>query len=355
MTTRLLSVLLLLVLGACAKPPDDAPSFDPGLAAEIEARLAAAFEESRAPGAAVAVMLPDGSMYETALGDAVVAEREMTASDTLRIGSVTKTFVAALVLQLAAEGAIALDAPLDAWVPDFALGEAVTIRRLLDHTGGIYSFTDDPAFLSFSAKTLTASEVISWALEHGPVFAPGQGWSYSNTGYLLLGLLIERMTGRPLDVAVRERLTDGLGLTSPAMESEAAPSTAAGHVGGGGAPTFEAAWNWAAGGMVANAGDLCRWLRELLLGDRVLPFEWREAQRTPAVLPGGRTAAYGLGVYLVRRGGRAVIGHTGSTMGFRGEVFLDPDGGTCVAVLTNDFLADQKVLSAPLWDALVGR
>lgn len=225
----------------------------------------------------------------------------------------------------------------------FGGGEA----ELPQHGAGVRRHLDEP---------WTPAEIVAWALEHGPELEPQQGAKYSNTNFFLLGMTIEAVTGEPYHQVVRERLIDPQALSRSYFDQlEPADSgpRATGYVSGADATgAIDMRWAWAAGGMVSTVSDLCAWAEALFRGE-VLPVGLREQMLARNVLPDGTETSYGLGVLHSRRAGLAVVGHTGSTMGYRGELFLHRETGVCVAVLTNDFLADPEELAEPVWTALV--
>lgn len=352
---RLLTVLPAVVcLWSCqTEVSSPAPaSFDPVLAAQLDAVVSDHFSEASSPGVSVAIALGDGSVHTVTLGlgDADTG-RKVAAADVFRIGSITKTFVATVMMQLDEERVLSLDDTLDQRVPGFALGDAVTLRRLMNHTSGVFDFTDDPAFLALSGDDTKPTNVVRWALDHGSVFEPGTGYSYSNTNYFLLGLTIEAATGKKLEEVVQQRLLAPLKLTGVWFEGGSSLPTVSGFIAGSDTGTATANWSWAAGGMDGTASSLCRWAQSLFNAE-VLPQTRVAEMTTPTKLIDGREVTYGLGIDLASRGGRELVGHTGSTMGFASEVFFDRETGTCVAVLTNDFLGAPKALSDPLWTVL---
>lgn len=329
------------------------PPLDPALAEALDARFVDAAATVGAPGVTATVRIGD-TLWQGADGVAsTVTEAPIVPADRLRVGSVTKLFTAAVVLRLVDRGALELDAPVTAYVDGFDLDDAVTIRALLTHTSGVFNFTDDSAFLNLAAEAAPPGFVIQWAMDHGPVHPAGQGYGYSNTGYYLLGLAIEAASGQTFAEAVRAELLDPLGLADTFVQpDESDAAFVDGHlVGTESTDAIHTSWAWAAGGMISNGADLCVWADALFAGD-VVPPALYDAFIAPHVLPDGSTGRHGLGVRHTIRGGRPVVGHTGSTMGFRGELFYALDTGTCVVVLTNDFFARPTDLAQALWAVL---
>lgn len=336
------------------------PPVEPALAAALDAALAAAFPEAAAPGVAAAVTLPDGRGWVGAVGrDDARVDAPLPPWSRFRIASVTKTFIASAVMLRVEAGLWRLDDPLDDWVPGFDLGRGVTLERLLSHTAGVYNYSDDASFILRRAERLTPTEVVEFALSHDSGLAPGEAYLYSNTGYFLLGMALEALDGRPLAAILRGDLLDPVGLGHTWLEQfEPVPDgcdIGQGHLSfdPGITEGFSATWTWAAGGLAAPPIDLCRWIRALFEGEVLPPaVVERMATPTPQSLAGEALEPYGLGLRSAVRGGRDVIGHTGSTMGFRGELFFDRATGVCVAVQTNDFTGHPIPVADALWSAL---
>ncbi len=243
---------------------------------------------------------PARDITQTGVPGAVVLDRtgahaagNVRADHRFRVGSVTKTFVSATVLQLAAEQRLSLDDPIDRWVPGAG---PIPLRRLLDHTSGIYNHAEDPrTFEHGLLKQWRPRELVAISLSHPPYFAPGAGWHYSNTNYVLLGLVIEQVTGRPLAAELERRLIRPLGLRDTSYdESARVPGLAPG-------PPQNTSWAGASGALVSTAHDLARFYRALLSG-RVLAPAQLAAMKTRDPVAG----PYGLGLFTrddqLRRG-----------------------------------------------------
>jgi CubicO group peptidase (beta-lactamase class C family) len=161
------------------------------------------------PGVVV-VTRTAGAETRIAVGiDFATPRRAMLASDRFRIGSVTKTFVAALDLRLADQGRLSLDDSVERWVPGLVPnGNAITLRHLLRHTSGLFDYAADPAtfapFASDPGHAWQPCDLVALATRHAPNFSPGEGWGYSNTNYVLLGLIVEAATGRPVGIELEQ-------------------------------------------------------------------------------------------------------------------------------------------------------
>ncbi|WP_051717747.1 serine hydrolase domain-containing protein [Streptomyces megasporus] len=280
--------------------------------------------------------------------------------DRFRIGSITKTFVATVLLRLQEEGRLDLDDSVERWLPGLVRGHGhdgreVTVRQLLNHTSGIFNYTEDPelaermfglGFFEHRYDSFTPEELVGIAMEHEPVFAPGEGWSYSNTNYVLAGLVIEAVTGKPYADEVERRVIEPLGLRSTVVPGTRATMPRPHGRGYGLLPEGEGvkwadvtdvnpSWAWAAGEMISTVDDLNRFLRALLDG-RLLSEE-SMAEMFAAVPTGGEgSARYGLGVLnLDLSCGVGLWGHDGSVHGSLSYVFSTRDGDHTMAFNAN--------------------
>ncbi|MEU0517507.1 serine hydrolase domain-containing protein [Streptosporangium sp. NPDC006007] len=181
-------------------------------------QLARKLVEAGAPG--VIVRVDDGRGRPVKIAEQATWTRRdhlLKAGDESRMGSNTKTMVATLVLQLVAEGGLALTDPVGKWLPGkVPNGKAITLRMLLNHTGGLFDYTEDaavrPSMLGKDRRRWTSAKLLAVGVKHDPLFAPGTKWSYSNTGYAALGAVLERVTGASLADLVRDRIARPLGL-----------------------------------------------------------------------------------------------------------------------------------------------
>jgi D-alanyl-D-alanine carboxypeptidase len=219
------------------------------------------------------------------------SERPLVPDGWFRIGSVTKTFTAALILQLAGEGRLGLDDGLDRWLPGLVPGDGeITLLRLLDHTSGLYNYTDDldaAGILRNRSAYWSPQQVVAMATKHEPRFPPGTSRAYCNTSYILLGMVIEKVTGSSYDAEVKRRILQPLNLrqTLAPGDAEVLPEPhARGYLMLDGQPvditTINTSQAWAAGGMVSTAGDLNQFFRALLAGGLLRSSELRAMQTT---------------------------------------------------------------------------
>jgi D-alanyl-D-alanine carboxypeptidase len=293
----------------------------------------------------------DGRMlYERGWGQADLERPSpVTAASVFRAGSITKQFVAAAVLALAEDGRLSLDDTLDRYLPDFPRASSLSLRQLLNHTSGIWNFTNDRFFEADSRLTFSTEQMIAYIARHDrEVSGPRSGWEYSDSNYLILGAIVERVSAQPLETYLRTRLFERAGLKSAVLDDDGRviPNRASGYVRVQG--RFERAMFTSmshargAGALATTAGDLARW-QAALLGGKVLTPRSVAMMLEPARLADGRIAgrtgaatyAYGLGTMLFCTDGRAASGHAGTTSGYRSMMLTYADEGVSVVVLMN--------------------
>ncbi|MGW2270996.1 serine hydrolase domain-containing protein [Streptomyces yangpuensis] len=300
-----MSVAGALPATAAAQQASGAPPA--GLRAALEQAVADGF-----PGAvAYARRGERESRTAAGLADTATGERARPGHR-FRIASNTKAFVSTVLLQLEGEGRLSLDDSVETWLPGVVGGNgndggAVTVRHLLNHTSGIYDPTEEAEFFApylerdDRTHVYTPREVIARAVRHEPLFAPGGGWSYSNTNYLLAGLVIEAVTRRSAPSEIRRRILVPLGLkdtsfpvTDPDIHG---PHLHGYDLKGRDVTRFSPSYDWTAGAMISTVDDLARFHRALFTGELLRPAQQRELLTTVR-FPG--TPAYGLGVQAVK-------------------------------------------------------
>jgi D-alanyl-D-alanine carboxypeptidase len=264
-----------------------------------------------------------------------------TAATIYRIGSLTKQFTAALALQLVAEGQLSLDDPLDKYLPDFpTAGRTVRLRNLLSHTSGIHNYTDGDSESRWATQAVTPAALIATFRDAPSEFAPGTRWAYSNSNYVLIGAILERVTGRRYADLLADRITRPLGLTSTfyCSNQPSRPEEASGYrvVAGTIVPAapIDMSRPFAAGGICSSVLDLARWSYALRTG-RVIPSALYAEMTTPTTLSNGTRVPYGLGLGIVDREGRTRIGHAGGINGFVSQIVTLPADDLTVVVLVN--------------------
>ena len=345
-------------------------SATPMVRAALDARLGRLRSKYGIPGISAAIRFADGSTWQGTAGLADVAARRAVTPDTaFSIASVSKTFTAALILALIEDGRLGLDMPATSYLPTLPIDPAITVRQLLDHTSGLRDFYYGPgvdrALLSKPARVWTAARSLSYLRK--PFAKPGVSWHYSNTNYLVLGMLAEAVSGAPVADQLRERFFGPLGLDHTwyqAVDTPAGPVAHAYRFTGMGTSlpaidlsdgtkvvpfTSVVTSAGAAGSIATTAGDLVRWAAALYGGDALTPAS-RDAMvadtaRTAMLQP---TVPYGLGVQAVQVGGHRTLGHSGRFLGTRAVVRWLPDDGVAIAVLTNQSRRDVNPILADL-------
>jgi len=340
-----LSLLLVFTLSSCGGEPEPpAPSFTPEQIQSMQALVEDAMEHQAMPGAVVGVWIPSLGEWTAAFGEAdIETGRAMAVSDKVRIASNTKTFVATLVLQLADEGMLGLDDPLEQYIQGVPYGDEITVRNLLDMTSGIFSFSEDETFLAeFTADPLmemTPQESLDIALSHPPDFPPGQGWHYSDTNYEILGMIVEQVTGNAIEDEVRDRIITPLGLTGTSFPTT--PDMPEGHAKG---YVIGEDWMledytrvspsvpWAGGAMISTLEDLRVWAKALATGE-LLSDEMHREQLSWVNMPGLENVdgKYGLGIMSLD----GFQGHNGAIFGFNSTVMYFPEADATIVAITN--------------------
>lgn len=307
------------------------------------------------PAASVAVAIPGEGLWSATRGLARKAPPQPVVPDQqFQVASTVKTLTAAVVLQLVEEGRLKLGDTIDTWFPDAPNARLTTIEQLLRHTSGLVSFNALP---SLDTAYRTPAEIIALGTSQKPQFCPGTNWSYSNTGYAMLGMIVEKVEGAPFADVLAKRLVKPLALRHTAMRRPGVElPVVAGHASGRpvDAPDLYAT-PYAAGALASTAGDLAVFWHALLAG-KVLPdasvhrmFTGMPAMTGPYA---GSNAFYGMGVQLydVPDGPGLMLGHSGGIEGFTSIVAYVPADDVYIAVAFNE---KQVPAEAGLW-ALLG-
>lgn len=319
---------------------------------EIDA-IVAEHIELDGPGVAVAVVQAGEVLHARGYGYANLEWRQPIAPDTVFcIGSLTKPFTATAIMLLERDGRLRLDDPITAYLPDYPMGErTVTIAHLLSHRSGIANFVTQPGFWERTAQTdHTPAELLPLFTDLPPNFAPGECYSYSNSGYCLLGLIVERVSGLPYGEFMRRRVFAPLGMFSShyMLHAPIIPHRASGYTrtdhGYDHAPRFSMTLPHAAGGLGATLGDLIQW-DQAMRTHELLDAATEERMRTPLRLNDGRGEDYGLGWALSDYRGRRVVHHAGGVPGFSSFYGHFVEDDTTIVVLSNIALFDTACLA----------
>lgn len=339
--------------------------------AKIQKVLQEFYDASKFPGAVVGVAFADGSSASVAVGYANRdAKTPMRGSDLLHAGSVGKTFFAALALQLVAEKRLGLDDRIikylgrEAWFPRLPGGEAITVRMLLKHTSGLPPFGNEfmQELARFPSRGRSPLDGVKSILDAKPLHPAGTKFSYSDVNYLLLGLVVESVTGRKAYDEIRRRLLKplNLGRTFPA-DRPTIPGLVPGYAGAGnpfggdrmwkdGRLIFDPRFEWAGGGFVSNAEDLARWFAGYCQGrvfDSKLLAEVFAGVDAPEM---GAGARYGLGVVIQDTPLGKAYGHGGFFPGYVTWVRYYPERRIAVALQLNT--SDDDLIKKSVRDVL---
>lgn len=333
---------LLIVAAAFAAPlgaqtPDRAT-----LVARIDSMANAVIAEGNAPGLSIGVVRGSDTITLKGYGLADVENRvPVTDRGVFRTGSLTKQFTSAAVMKLIEEGKVRLDAPLSQYLPDYrGPGARVTVHQLLNHTSGIPSYTGMEEFWERSRLDLTHEQMFELFADDSLDFEPGSRFSYNNSGYYLLGVLIEKVTGEGYAEHLRRTLWEPLGLTQTVYcdQETIIPHRVQGYAMEEGtlinAPPLSMNPPGAAGALCSTPRDLVRWTRALVSGRVVSPASYA-AMTAPTTLGTGEVEQYGYGLAPGKLGEHAVVQHSGGINGFSAFLAYFPAEELTIAVLAN--------------------
>ena len=317
-----------------------------GFKAKADALMAQSYSAS-GPGASVVISEGGKIVYRGQRGLAdIAAKRPVTAATVFRIGSITKQFSAAVVLQLAAEGKLKLSDPLSKYLPNYPNAAAITVEQLLNHTSGIQTYTAIPGWMAANmSKAFTTEQLIAEFKDQPAPSKPGEKFNYNNSGYVLVGALIEAVTGNRWSDEVRTRIAKPLGLATldDGIRESAAKAMAKGYSTGEKGPELARAIHMsvpgAAGALIADAGDLATWGHALHHG-KIVPAPYYAQMVAPTKLPDGSVEQYGFGITPESFRGGPAIGHGGGIPGFASDSLYVPDRDLFIAILTNSDSAD---------------
>lgn len=272
------------------------------------------------------------------------------ADTAFSLGSVSKMFTAVSVMQLVQRGLVSLDAPSGKYLPQYPVLQNVTVRELLDHTGGLRNILDDAVASGDVRNPVTPAAILSKALAAPLDFTPGTDWNYSNTGYVALGQLIERVSGMPLAKYEEQHIFTPAGMKHTYVAPALGADTAAPFNGSPG----DWSWYYAVGNVFASATDLARFDIALMRGHLVSSGMFEQMVKTapfPTLAPGMRD---GLGVFVTQIGNVQLIGHHGGEPGFRADNEMIPAHGFAAIVLGSGNYNTQPLLLASIESYVAG-
>ncbi|AYA26193.1 D-alanyl-D-alanine carboxypeptidase [Rhodococcus rhodochrous J3] len=380
------AVAVAMIVGACSGSDDDSSPTEgtspPGTAAGVsatdtavnpvdQARLEQVLEQTAqeflVPGAAALLRTPSGTVTATYGTTERDGGDPVSLDDHVRVGSNTKTWTATVILQQVQDGNLALSDPVSKHRPDVPNGDAITIEQLLNMRSGLYNYTETPEFNQAMdddpERVWQPEELLDLAFANPPYFPPGEGYHYSNTNYVLLGLIAEQLDGRPLAQIFDERLfrstgltrtslpgpsdtslpspyahgyfygTNMLTLTDPALPPEMQAEARDGTLEPTDVTRMNPSWAWAAGGGISTAEDLATWVEALTGGD-LLDADLQQQRMTTmqSTDPANPDApSYGWGIAKMG----PMYGHTGELPGYNSFMGSDPDNGVTLIVWTD--------------------
>ncbi len=340
---RSFCLALLLAVGTVRLPAQEAqPALPADMRAGIDTTVRGVLARTGTPSASIAVVRDGRIAYLHAYGSARIAP-EAPASPAMRysIGSVSKQFTAAAVLLLAEAKQLSLDDKVGKWLPELTRANEVSLHQILSMTSGYQDYWPQDYVMPDMLKPTTAQLILAqWARK--PLdFEPGTKWQYSNTNYVMAGLIVEKVSGMPLLDFLRQRVFAPLRMQSVANIDDAplgvADPTGYMRYAMGPprlAPKEAPGWLFAAGELAMTAGDLARWDISMLDHTVLKPESYR-AMQTDVQLQNGLGTGYGLGVSVGMAGGHRVISHGGEVSGFTTRNAVYPDDREAVVVFTN--------------------
>jgi D-alanyl-D-alanine carboxypeptidase len=334
-----LVVLLGLLSTSSAKAQAD---LSPELKEKIDKLATDTLMHSSVPSASIAVVRDGKIVYLKAYGSARL-EPQTPATPNMRysIGSISKQFTAAAMLLLQEQGKLSLDDKVGKFIPDLTRANEVTIRQLLSHTSGYQDYWPQDYVMPMMLQPVTSAKILDMWARKPLDFDPGTKWQYSNTNYVIAGVIIEKVSGKPLLQFMKEKIFAPLGMASVANidEKKLGDTDPVGYMRYALGPLRVApkegpGWLFAAGELAMTAEDLAKWNISIMDQKLLRPASYRELERE-AQLNNGLGTRYGLGVSLATEAGHRAVSHGGEVSGFVSESIVFPDERVSVVALTN--------------------
>jgi D-alanyl-D-alanine carboxypeptidase len=353
-----------------AQKPAAKAAKQPAYAAKLRTSIPAAMKENAVPGTVVLIKSPDQGNWSATFGTAVIGKQvPMSLNDLFRIGSNTKTMTSTVILQLVEAGKLKLNDPIAKFVPGVPNGKKITIRELAEMRSGLYSYSFDPGFNATldkqPQKAWTPQELLKIAFSHKPNFAPDAQYEYSNTNIVLLGVVIEKLTGMKASRAFQQRIFGPLGMTHSSLpegkESTIPGPHAQGYQFGTNVQTIESyavpkaeqaaaldgtllpvdytdsnpTWAWTAGGAISTPSELATYAKALGTGKGLLSPKMQKVRLNSLrpVVPGSKSGVeYGIGLAQFAPG---IVGHDGQVPGFSSFMVYDRNTGDTIILSAN--------------------
>ena len=334
-------MITLLGLYSCSSDP----SFPADQVQQLESVVTQTMAKYNIPGVIAAVWVPGKGTWIKGFGKADTATGQaMDPNMIFRIGSLTKSFTATVILRLSEEGKLNLDDTLDKYITDPVIPNAsnITIRQLASMTSGLFNYTEDTDFgmavYQNPLRVWAPKELVNYAIAHSPYFAPGTSYYYSNTNFILLGMIIEKITGNSLGSEIQNRIASILHLNNTSFATTSAMPSGSSHgysinddgVTSTDATTIDPSWGWAAGANISDIYDLKKWIEAVGKGT-LLTEASHTAQFTWVDEPGSQTNKYGLGIMKMGN----FIGHEGIITGFNSMMAYLPSNGAVFIIMEN--------------------
>lgn len=361
-------VALIVFLVGCTRSPLAVPatrgpdSLSDEAIASIDAIVETAVREIPLAGLTVAVRVGQNPVYTTSYGYADISAFEPADDETIyQIASITKMFTAASIMQLVEQGRIDLERPVIDYVPTLPeWGRSIQVRHMLNHTSGLPDISEMEG-IDFSQQ-YAPDEVLRILSEgcSGPEFEPGTRYRYSSAGYLLLGIVLEQVSGLSYGEYLQQNISDPLGLDSTAYCQMVSENIAQGYrVSEGNLYPVESSnisLAYAAGGVCSTASDLIAWQQYLEAG-HVVGADLYQEMTIPLTLPSGESLRYGYGIAVGEYSGAEAVGHNGRITGFEAALVRFPADDLTIVILTNTNPSNPEMLTeivATIRDVVLG-
>ncbi len=339
---------IVLILGLALQLGASPPQSDKKLADAIDAVMSDIYKPGE-PGAAVIVRRDGRTLFRKGYGLAdlelgVKVEPDMV----FRLGSITKQFTATAILMLAGEGKLSLQDPIGKYLPAFPTGDRkVTIEHLLTHTSGIKSYTNMEEWLQLWRQDMTPQQIIDMSKDKPFEFNPGERWNYNNTGYVMLGAVIEKVSGLTYEDFIQTRIFAPLAMkhshygSAERVIPRRVPGYQKDNRGIINAPYLSMTQPYAAGSLLSSVDDLAVW-NEAVFSGKLLKKEWQDKAFAPYPLANGESTGYGYGWFISDFRGHRCIEHGGGINGFTSQAMAFPDDHVYIAILTNSAIAGRN-------------
>jgi D-alanyl-D-alanine carboxypeptidase len=347
---------LALAFAGCGGSSAPSPQQGSLLGSAVDGVAQAAMQQQGIPGMTVALSKNGTMLYLQGYGVSDLTTRQATQPGAIfEIGSVTKQFTAALIMNLQEQGLLHVDDSISVYLPEYSFPSAITLRMMLTHTSGLADFTNFPQLGDWVRNGVSEATVLTAVSQQPLQFPPGTQYSYSNTNFFALGTIIEKLTGQSYAENLNQYIIQPLGLKSTYYSLPPAGRSATGYTNNGAGLVPAILWNrsaaFAAGALSSDIYDLVVWDNALINGKVVSPASFKTMTASNGfAIPGG--GSYGFGLALSTFNSRPIIWHNGQIGGFTAETAVFLDSGFAVVVLTNDQDADPDTVVLNIMSAV---